>query len=138
MPARPAAPDRHLPPQPGLATQPSLAGGRPTAGRRRSLLPLALLTVAALALAACSASSAPATGSTAEGPSAGGTTHQPGTSTSATTYPLTLDSCGFEVTVDAPPQRVLTVKSSTTEMLLALGLADKVAATAFLDGPVPE
>lgn len=56
----------------------------------------------------------------------------------ATYSPVTLDNCGFEVTFDAPPQRVVTVKSSTTEMLLALGLADVLVGTAFADGPVPE
>ena len=107
------------------------------------LAPLALVTVAAFTLAACSASSAPATGSAADStssdsPSSGGATAPSGASASTTTYPLTLDSCGFEVTVDSAPQRVLTIKSSTTEMLLALGLSDRIAATAFLDGPVPE
>lgn len=116
---------------------------RPRAHRRplaplASLASLTLVTVAAFTLAACSASSAPATGNAADSSSSSGATASSGTSTSATTYPLTLDSCGFEVTVDSAPQRVLTIKSSTTEMLLALGLSDRIAATAFLDGPVPE
>ena len=41
------------------------------------------------------------------------------------------------MTFDSAPQRILTVKSSTTEMLLALGLSERVVATAFPDGPVP-
>ena len=52
--------------------------------------------------------------------------------------PLTLDDCGFEVTFDAAPERVVTIKSSTTEMLLALGLGDRIVASAFADGPVPD
>lgn len=52
-------------------------------------------------------------------------------------YPMTLDNCGFPVTLDAPPERVVTIKSSATEMLLALGLADRVVGTGFPDGPVP-
>ncbi|MBD7919413.1 putative F420-0 ABC transporter substrate-binding protein [Cellulomonas sp. Sa3CUA2] len=56
----------------------------------------------------------------------------------ATYAPVTLDNCGTEVTFDAPPQRVVTIKSSTTEMMLALGLADALVGTAFADGPVPE
>lgn len=56
----------------------------------------------------------------------------------ATSYPLTLDNCGFSVTFDATPEAVLTIKSSTTEMLLALGLTDAIAATAFPDGPVAD
>lgn len=53
-------------------------------------------------------------------------------------YPVTVDNCGVEVTVEAPPQRVVTIKSSTTEMLLALGLEDRIVGASFLDGPAPE
>lgn len=52
-------------------------------------------------------------------------------------YPVTVDNCGFEVTLEAPPQRVVTVKSSATEMLLALGVGDRIVGTGFPDGPVP-
>ncbi|MEK8225098.1 hypothetical protein NKG05_01540 [Oerskovia sp. M15] len=51
---------------------------------------------------------------------------------------LTLDNCGFDVTFDAAPTQVVTIKSSTTEMMLALGLGDRIVGTAFPDGPVPE
>lgn len=47
-------------------------------------------------------------------------------------------NCGVEVEVDQVPERVFTVKSSTLEMLLALGLEDVVVGSAYLDGPVPE
>jgi iron complex transport system substrate-binding protein len=50
--------------------------------------------------------------------------------------PETLTNCGMEVTI-SNPKRVVTIKSSTTEMLLALGLEDRVVGTAFADGPVP-
>lgn len=86
----------------------------------------ALAAVAALALAACSPTASGETG--AEGaptPSSGG-------------FPVTLDNCGFETVVEAPPERVVTIKSSTTEMLLALGLGDRIVGSAFLDGPVPD
>lgn len=56
----------------------------------------------------------------------------------ASGYPLTLDNCGTEVTFDAAPERVVTIKSSTLELMLALGLGDRVVGTAFSDGPVPE
>jgi iron complex transport system substrate-binding protein len=52
--------------------------------------------------------------------------------------PLTLSNCGVEVTFDAPPERVVTIKSTSTEMLLALGLGDRIVGTAFQDGPVPD
>ena len=52
--------------------------------------------------------------------------------------PLTLSNCGVEVTFDSPPERVVTIKSTSTEMLLALGLGDRIVGTAFQDGPVPD
>lgn len=52
--------------------------------------------------------------------------------------PLTLSNCGVSVTFDAPPERVVTIKSTSTEMLLALGLGDVIVGTAFQDGPVPD
>jgi iron complex transport system substrate-binding protein len=91
---------------------------------RAVVLP-AIAAVAALALAACSA---PASGE----PDAGGA------SPSSGGFPVTLDNCGFETVVEAPPERVVTIKSSTTEMLLALGLGDRIVGSAFLDGPVPD
>ncbi len=50
---------------------------------------------------------------------------------------VTVDNCGFTVTVDAPPQRIVTIKSTSTELLLALGLGDRIVGQAFPDGPVP-
>ncbi|MCL3860283.1 putative F420-0 ABC transporter substrate-binding protein [Actinotalea sp. K2] len=55
-----------------------------------------------------------------------------------TGFPVTVDNCGTEVTVAAPPQRVVAIKSSAIEMLLALGLGDRVVGTGFPDGPAPE
>ena len=52
--------------------------------------------------------------------------------------PVTVDNCGTEVTFDAAPERVVTIKSTSTEMLLALGLGDRIVGTGFQDGPVPE
>ena len=56
----------------------------------------------------------------------------------ATGFPVTIDNCGTSVTVPAAPQRIVTVKSSTTELLLALGLGDHIVGSAFLDGPLPK
>jgi iron complex transport system substrate-binding protein len=52
--------------------------------------------------------------------------------------PVVVDNCGTEVTFDAAPERVVTIKSTSTEMLLALGLGDRIVGTGFQDGPVPE
>ena len=50
-------------------------------------------------------------------------------------YPLTIENCGREVTVDAPPQRAVSLNQSSTEILLSLGLADRMVGTAtWTDG----
>ncbi len=56
----------------------------------------------------------------------------------ATDYPLTLDNCGVSVTFDKAPERVVAIKSSATELLLALGLRDRIVGVGFLDGPLPD
>jgi iron complex transport system substrate-binding protein len=53
-----------------------------------------------------------------------------------TTYPLVLDNCGEQVTVDAPPQRVVSLDQGATEILLSLGLGDRVVGTASWTDPV--
>lgn len=70
--------------------------------------------------------------------STAGTPEASPTPTSAAFTPVTLDNCGTQVTVDAPPHKVVTIKSTSTEMLLALGLQDVIVGTAFSDGPVPD
>ncbi len=91
--------------------------------RNRSLPFAALLPVALLA--GC----APATGAAQPA--------SPSASPSAAAA-VTVDNCGTEVSFDSAPERVLTVKSTSTEMLLALGLGDRIIGTAFQDGPLPE
>ncbi|QTK82413.1 ABC transporter substrate-binding lipoprotein yvrC [Agrobacterium tumefaciens] len=53
-----------------------------------------------------------------------------------TTYPLTINSCGQEITFKQAPARTVSVGQSTTEVLYLLGLADKVVGTALWIGPV--
>lgn len=53
-------------------------------------------------------------------------------------YPLTLDNCGTEVTFEQAPERVLAIKSTSIEMMLALGLEDRMIGTAFPDGDYAE
>ncbi|MHA6297198.1 putative F420-0 ABC transporter substrate-binding protein [Devosia sp. CAU 1758] len=55
----------------------------------------------------------------------------------ATTYPLTIENCGHTVTIAAPPQRVVTIKSTATELMLSLGLGDRIIGVGFQDGPLP-
>lgn len=93
----------------------------PTARSRRLLT--VSLAVAALTLAGCGGGSTPrSTG---------------GSHTTAAGFPVTVDNCGTSVTVDKPPSRIVTIKSSTLELALALGLQHRIVGTAFRDGPVP-
>ena len=61
-----------------------------------------------------------------------------GSAFAQTAYPLTLDNCGVRVTLPAAPQRGGTIKSTATEMPLALGLGDRIVGVGFQDGPAPE
>ncbi|SMO56328.1 ABC transporter substrate-binding protein [Paracoccus laeviglucosivorans] len=47
----------------------------------------------------------------------------------AADYPLKLQNCGVDLTFDKAPDSAVTVGQATTEMLYALGLADKVRGT---------
>ncbi|MES9506959.1 ABC transporter substrate-binding protein [Streptomyces sp. NPDC000609] len=51
-------------------------------------------------------------------------------------YPVTLKNCGRTVTVDAAPRHAVSVDQGSTEILLSLGLADRMAATATWSDPV--
>jgi iron complex transport system substrate-binding protein len=83
---------------------------------------------------------APLLAGCAGGASAGPTDSAPTTASTETAagYPVHHDNCGTDVTVTTPPQRILTIKSSPLELLLALGLEDRIVGTAFRDGPVPD
>jgi len=94
-------------------------------GSRPRALALAAGLVAAVTLTGC-------------GPASGAGGAAPGAQEASPDGPLTLDNCGFEVTFEEAPARVVTIKSSAAEMLLALGLGDRIVGSAFLDGPVPE
>ncbi|MEU7313006.1 ABC transporter substrate-binding protein [Streptomyces sp. NPDC007083] len=49
---------------------------------------------------------------------------------------VTFDNCGRKVTVEAPPKRAVSLNQGTTEILLSLGLADRMAGTATWTDPV--
>lgn len=66
-----------------------------------------------------------------------------GSGSSATTtdkkadgYPLTLTSCGKKAEIKAPPQRAVSLDQGSTEILLSLGLADRMAGTGTWTDPV--
>ncbi|MGC9540691.1 ABC transporter substrate-binding protein [Streptomyces sp. UG1] len=51
-------------------------------------------------------------------------------------YPRTIDNCGHKVTLKSAPRRVVSLNQGTTEILLSLGLADRMAGTATWTDPV--
>ncbi len=97
----------------------------------RHTLP-ALLTVASVVtLTACSSSTVETTYSASATASS-----TPDATADAASYPVTVDNCGFTLTLDSAPERIVTVKSTTTELLLSLGLGDRIVGAAFLDGEI--
>jgi len=60
-----------------------------------------------------------------------------GTGSPAADKPLVIQNCDTKVTFAKAPKRVVSIKSTSTEILLALGLGDRIVGTAFQDGPVP-
>ncbi|HVZ02039.1 MAG TPA: ABC transporter substrate-binding protein [Dongiaceae bacterium] len=55
-----------------------------------------------------------------------------------TTYPLTLENCGRQITFEKAPRRAVSIGQSNTEILLSLGLADQIVGTAVWFSPVLE
>ncbi|MFF1512315.1 ABC transporter substrate-binding protein [Streptomyces sp. NPDC058326] len=52
-------------------------------------------------------------------------------------YPVTIDdNCGRRVTVDRPPRRAVALDQGTAEIMLSLGLADRMVGTATWTDPV--
>lgn len=87
---------------------------------RRSTIP-AILMIASLGLAAC-----------------GGAPDPDDDTKASEGFPVEASSCGFTSTVDAKPERAVTMNQGATEVALALGVEDQLAGTAYLDDAVPE
>lgn len=108
----------------GSATGPWIKGSLAV---RASTALLSLLAVALPLMVACGHSD----------PAAG----EPGRLQGAgpTSYPLTIENCGVTVTFDGPPQRAVSLYQASTEILLALGLADRMVGTStWFDPVLPE
>ncbi|WP_221358573.1 ABC transporter substrate-binding protein [Streptomyces beigongshangae] len=83
----------------------------------RPARPAALLLCAALLLTGC------------------GAADPPGADTGAA---VTLDNCGHTVRVESPPRRAVALNQGSAEIMLSLGLADRMAGTATWTDPVPK
>jgi iron complex transport system substrate-binding protein len=53
-----------------------------------------------------------------------------------TRYPLNIRNCGLELTFQQAPRRAVSIGQGTTEILLSLGLAERMVGTAVWVGPV--
>ncbi len=49
----------------------------------------------------------------------------------STTYPLTIENCGVSVTFDKAPERAVALGQNSAEIMLLLGLEDRMVGTAF-------
>lgn len=84
---------------------------------------IAVATAALLVLSGCATGSSDAA---------------PGGTDAAATDAATIDNCGFSLATSPAPEKVVTIKSTPLELMLALGLEDHIVGSAFLDGPVAE
>ncbi|MGW0787881.1 ABC transporter substrate-binding protein [Streptomyces sp. NPDC002911] len=82
----------------------------------------ALLIAGLVLLAACGGGGSASDGEAQEGPAPG--------------FPVALKNCGRTVTVDAAPRHAVSLNQGSTEILLSLGLADRLAGTATWTDPV--
>lgn len=92
---------------------------------RRSAAALAALSMG-VALAACGG------GSNDDG------ARPESSSEGATEYPLTLDNCGEEVVFEAAPQRAVTMNQSAAEILIHLGVGDRIVGTGYEIDEIPD
>ncbi|MEV4281742.1 ABC transporter substrate-binding protein [Actinoplanes xinjiangensis] len=72
----------------------------------------------------------------------GGATETDKTQTTAgeakTTYPLTMKNCGLDVAVEAAPQRAVTLNQSAAEILIRLGVGDRVVGSGYEIDKTPD
>ncbi|WP_199254576.1 ABC transporter substrate-binding protein [Mycolicibacterium mengxianglii] len=51
-------------------------------------------------------------------------------------YPITIENCGREVVIEKPPERIVSLNQGSTEVLLSLGVADRVVGAAGWTDPI--
>ncbi|QCX76155.1 putative ABC transporter solute-binding protein YclQ precursor [Streptomyces sp. YIM 121038] len=66
----------------------------------------------------------------------GGSAQRQDAGAKAAGYPVTVTSCGQKAEVTAPPKRAVSLDQGSTEILLSLGLADRMAGTGTWTDPV--
>lgn len=89
---------------------------------------LPLLAALALSIAACGSDDEGAGGETAAASSGdGGGAAEETAAPEVDFEPVTIENCGRSTTYEAPPERAVPLDQNVTEMMLALGLEDRVA-----------
>src|SRR5699024_1568738 len=106
-------PDR--PPHPRSSPVPSLARRRPASTLARRVRATSLVAATTLIAAACGGSSE---GSDAE------------TRADDDHYPVTVENCGHDVTIESEPTNVVMLKSAVVPFLTSVGVLDHVSAKA--------
>ncbi|MFB8045684.1 ABC transporter substrate-binding protein [Streptomyces hydrogenans] len=66
----------------------------------------------------------------------GGTPASPGAEGTAAGYPVRIDNCGQRVEIDRAPRRAVALDQGSAEIMLSLGLADRMVGTATWTDPV--
>ncbi|MGW0862000.1 ABC transporter substrate-binding protein [Streptomyces koelreuteriae] len=94
----------------------------PARRRRTTLRGAALALSAALLVAGCGSSS--------------DSTDRDAKASAPAGFPVTVNNCGVKTTYDKPPSRVVTIHQHPAELMLALGLKDRMVGTAFPDSAV--
>ena len=51
-------------------------------------------------------------------------------------FPVVIDNCGVEITYESAPKHAITMNQAATEVMLALGLEDRMVGTAYLDDTI--
>ncbi|WP_326700534.1 ABC transporter substrate-binding protein [Streptomyces sp. NBC_01754] len=70
------------------------------------------------------------------GSSGGGSQDTKHTAKARDGFPVTVDNCGVKTTYEKPPARVVTIHQHPAELMLSLGLKDRMVGTAFPDSAV--
>jgi iron complex transport system substrate-binding protein len=100
---------------------------------RRALLALLAITLLAGCTGQIEAAGDVASDADAQ---AAGATSDAAEADLAADAPVALENCGVEIAVEDPPARAVTMNQAATEVLLSLGLSDRMAGTAYLDDAV--
>lgn len=103
--------------------------------RLAHILLIILLIGTTLFLAACGNQGA-APAATNPAPTAAPVSAEQVVTAAASGFPLTIENCGLTQTYAAPPQRAVTMNQHVTEVMLALGLQDRMVGTAYLDDAI--